>query len=155
NVLDSLINYIEKTTIRFDDANEILIENNSTPLRESVKIKSILARPQINFTHIDHLIPTELKSHIDYKTYKSVTETAEIELKYSGYIQREKILSEKIERLENIKIKNKFDYLQMKNLSVEARQKLERIRPETIGQASRIPGVSPSDINVLLIALGR
>jgi tRNA uridine 5-carboxymethylaminomethyl modification enzyme len=97
----------------------------------------------------------ELYKSIDSSIRNEVFKAAEIQLKYSGYIDRESVVAEKLLRLENVQIGDKFDYEQIDSLSTEARQKLDRIRPETIGQASRIPGVSPSDINVLLVLLGR
>jgi tRNA uridine 5-carboxymethylaminomethyl modification enzyme len=115
-----------------------------------------VSRPQLNLKILSELIPSlqEVLNHpINRK--EEITEAAEIRMKYKGYIDRERMVAEKTHRLENIKIKGRFDYTQMRQLSTEARQKLESIDPETLAQASRIPGVSPSDINVMLVLLGR
>ena len=117
----------------------------------------IISRPQITiFDLIDDIIPlqTFLKS-VPENRFSEILESAEIQIKYSGYIEREKLVAEKYRRLENIHIKGRFEYEQIHTISTEARQKLKEIQPETIGQASRISGVSPSDINVLLVLLGR
>jgi tRNA uridine 5-carboxymethylaminomethyl modification enzyme len=115
-----------------------------------------VARPELNFEKLYAIIP-ELKAMIDAlpNRQEEIAEAAEIHMKYKGYIEREQMVAEKMHRLENIKIKGKFDYPNLTAISTEARQKLEKIQPETLAQASRIPGVSPSDINAMLILLGR
>ena len=116
----------------------------------------LINRPQITLTNLaDHV--AALKRRLDRLTERKeeIIEAAEILIKYEGYISRERMIADKLARLESIKIKGKFDYNSLQSLSTEARQKLIRIDPETIAQASRIPGVSPSDINVLLVLLGR
>ena len=120
------------------------------------KLKELIGRPQITLTNIAPYIP-QLQEVLDNATFlhDEVIEAAEILLKYEGYIGRERIIADKLKRLENIKIKGKFNYNELQSLSTEARQKLSKIDPETIAQASRIPGVSPSDINVLLVLCGR
>ena len=113
-------------------------------------------RPQLTIESVASLVPA-FKTVLDKITNRreEIIEASEIMIKYEGYIQREKTIAEKIERLETIRIKGKFDYNEIKQLSTEARQKLQKIDPETIAQASRIPGISPSDINILLVLLGR
>ncbi|GHV62061.1 hypothetical protein FACS1894195_3530 [Bacteroidia bacterium] len=115
----------------------------------------ILARPNLSINHIKIYLPT-LENYIQTNDLsEEVIESAEIELKYAGYIVRERLLVEKLSRLEDIVVNGKFNYNSLTNLSMEARQKLEQIQPRTLGQASRISGVSPADINVLLVLLGR
>ncbi|MBN2348277.1 MAG: tRNA uridine-5-carboxymethylaminomethyl(34) synthesis enzyme MnmG [Bacteroidales bacterium] len=152
----SFINFIEKSSVEKCAINTLLEEKDTAPLRQKVKLLEVLLRPQIS---IDDLI-----SNLDYvkKEYESldgnkedIAISSEIEIKYRGYIERENKLVEKIKRLENIKINANFNYSGLVSISTEGRQKLNRVKPETIGQASRISGVSPSDINVLLIHLGR
>lgn len=115
-----------------------------------------MSRPQLNFEILKELVP-ELKAKLESidERKEEIVEATEIRIKYKGYIEREKMVAEKMHRLENIKIKGRFDYSEMQQLSTEARQKLAAINPETLAQASRISGVSPSDINVMLVLLGR
>ena len=128
----------------------------STPLVYGCKLQDLVARPELNFEKLYHIVP-ELKEKIDSlpNRREEIAEAAEIHIKYKGYIERERQVAEKMHRLENIKIKGKFDYPNLTAVSTEARQKLERIQPETLAQASRIPGVSPSDINAMLVLMGR
>ena len=128
----------------------------TTPLREGTKLIDLIARPQINLQNLSEIAP-ELKVVLDAPTNRKeeIAEAAEIKMKYKGYIERERMIADKMHRLEDIKIKGRFKYAEMQQLSTEARQKLERINPDTLAQASRIPGVSPSDINVMLVLLGR
>ena len=113
-------------------------------------------RPQMSFAVLAPLLPAlRARLHSIASRREEIVEAAEIRIKYSGYIEREQLIADKIARLENIRIKDKFDYLSIHQISTEARQKLQRIQPETIAQAARIPGVSPSDINILLLLLGR
>ena len=128
----------------------------TTPLVYGCKLVDLVARPQLGLWNLAEVIPALnalLNEPADRK--EEIAEAAEIKIKYKGYIEREKVVADKMHRLENIKIKGKFDYPNMKGLSIEARQKLERIQPETLAQASRIPGVSPSDIDVMLVLSGR
>jgi len=120
------------------------------------KISDLIGRPQVGLKYLANFIP-ELKEIINTPTNRKeeIIEASEINIKYKGYIERERMIAEKMRRLEDIKIKDRFKYKELHELSTEARQKLERINPETLAQASRIPGISPSDINVLLILLGR
>ena len=128
----------------------------STPLVYGCKLEDLVARPELNFEKLYDIVP-ELKSIIELlpNRKEEIAEAAEIHIKYKGYIERERMVAEKMHRLENIKIKGKFDYPNLSAISTEARQKLEKIQPETLAQASRIPGVSPSDINAMLVLLGR
>ena len=130
---------------------------NLVPLKQSVKLYDLILRPQLNISILKTVLPdlAETLSQIEQNRREEIIEAAEIQIKYSGYIEREKAIADKLHRLENIRIGNKFNYEQILSLSTEAREKLTKIQPETIGQASRIPGVSPNDINVLLVLLGR
>lgn len=128
----------------------------STPLVYGCKLEDLVARPELNFQNLQEIIP-ELKELLNQPTLRKeeIAEAAEVHIKYKGYIEREKMVADKMHRLENIKIKGKFDYPNLTAVSTEARQKLEKIQPETLAQASRIPGVSPSDINAMLVLMGR
>ena len=128
----------------------------STPLVYGCKLEDLVARPELNFEKLYTIVP-ELKEKIEQlpNRQEEIAEAAEIHIKYKGYIERERMVAEKMHRLENIKIKGKFDYPNLTAVSTEARQKLERIQPDTLAQASRIPGVSPSDINAMLVLMGR
>lgn len=152
---DALIEYIKSYSIKPEIINPLLESFNSTPLRQGIKLVDVLSRPQIGISQlIDVLFP--LKEFISTNSIRAeIVEAAEIAIKYSGYIERERILADKLSRLENLVIAGKFNYQELTNLSIEARQKLAKIQPRTIGQASRISGVSPADINVLLILMGR
>ena len=136
--------------------NPTLEQLGTAPLRGSAKIADLMGRPQLNFQILSQLVP-ELKAALDapQNRKEEIAEAAEIRMKYKGYIEREKMVAEKMHRLEGIRIKGHFDYDSLQSLSTEARQKLNAINPETLAQASRIPGVSPSDINVLLVLMGR
>ena len=136
--------------------NGALESVGSTPLVYGCKLEDLVARPELDFKKLCEIVP-DLKSMIDHlpNRKEEIAEAAEIHIKYKGYIEREKLVAEKMHRLENIKIKGRFDYPNLTAVSTEARQKLERIQPETLAQASRIPGVSPSDINAMLVLLGR
>jgi tRNA uridine 5-carboxymethylaminomethyl modification enzyme len=128
----------------------------TTPLQFGVKLEELIARPQLNFHNLQEIIPElkELFDTIDDRR-EEIIEAAEIRIKYRGYIERERQVAEKMHRLENIRIPASYNYNSIQSLSTEARQKLTAIQPATLAQASRIPGVSPSDINVLLILMGR
>ena len=150
--IKELIDFTSTYSVKQDAINSALEELNTTPLRHGCKLIDLINRPQLSFHSLEDHIPA-LKEQLDKITNRKeeIIEAAEIQVKYSGYIQREKEIAEKTKRLENIKIKGKFDYKSMNALSFEAREKLAKIDPENIAQASRIPGVSPSDINVLLV----
>ena len=152
---DLLIHYIQNCSVKPEEVNSLLESLNSTPLKQGVKLVEVLSRPQIELSQLFEIIPVLndfIKAHA---IRKEIIEAAEIALKYSGYIERERMLADKLSRLENLIIAGKFNYEELTNLSIEARQKLSKIQPRTIGQASRISGVSPADINVLLILMGR
>ena len=136
--------------------NPALESLGTTPLRQGCKLVDLINRPQITIENIAEHV-NAFKNQLDKITDRKeeIIEAAEILIKYEGYIGRERIIADKLARLESIKIKGKFDYANLQSLSTEARQKLIKIDPETIAQASRIPGVSPSDINVLLVLSGR
>ena len=142
--------------IKAKEINPALEQLGTTPLQFGVKLEDLIARPQLNLKNLSEIIP-ELHEFINRLTDRKeeITEAAEIRIKYKGYIERERLVAEKMHRLENIKIKGHFDYDSLQSLSTECRQKLTAIDPETLAQASRIPGVSPSDINVLLVLMGR
>ena len=154
--VEDLINFCEETLVHTKDVNEGLQKLGTTPLQFGCKISELVARPQLSIASLAKIIPAleaKLSQLNDRK--EEIIETTEVKMKYKGYIEREKLVAEKMHRLENIKIKGRFDYSKLHEISTEGRQKLERIDPETLAQASRIPGVSPSDINVLLVLLGR
>ncbi|MEN9918022.1 MAG: tRNA uridine-5-carboxymethylaminomethyl(34) synthesis enzyme MnmG [Bacteroidota bacterium] len=154
--LERLIDFTSSYSLKPEYINATLESLGTAPLKQGVKLKDLLTRPQVNINNIIEAIPA-LKKEIEKTPNRKeeIIESLEITLKYEGYIKREQLIAEKISRLENIKIKDKFDYESIKSLSIESRQKLASINPETIGQASRIPGVSPNDISILLILLGR
>jgi tRNA uridine 5-carboxymethylaminomethyl modification enzyme len=154
--IERIISFCRNFSIRAELINDALVTLGTTPLRHGCKLIDLIGRPQIGIENIaEHVAP--FKAMLDEITERrdEIIEAAEIQIKYSGYIERERIIADKLNRLESIKIKGKFDYANLQSLSTEARQKLSRIDPETIAQASRIPGVSPSDINVLLVLAGR
>ena len=151
-----LIEYIRDKSVKIPEANSMLESIGSSPVKHGCKMIDLLLRPEININLlINHF--GELKEKIDLidNRKEEIIEATEIQLKYEGYIAREQLIANKLKRLENIKIKGKINYDEVHSLSTEARQKLKKIDPETIGQASRISGISPSDINILLIMIGR
>jgi tRNA uridine 5-carboxymethylaminomethyl modification enzyme len=154
---DEITKFVSEFSIKPQFINELLEAKNTAPLKQGVKLKDIISRPQISiFDLVGPVVPfKKMLQVVPENRYEEIVESAEILIKYSGYIDREKLMAEKFKRLENISIENKFDYESIHTISTEARQKLSRIRPKTIGQASRITGVNPSDINVLLVMLGR
>lgn len=154
--IDRIIEFCKNAPVKPREVNAFLESIGTTPLREGCKIFDLIARPQINMANLSEISP-QLKELLDAAPNRKeeITEAAEIKMKYKGYIEREKIIADKMHRLEDIKIRDRFKYPEMLQLSTEARQKLEKIDPETLAQASRIPGVSPSDINVMLVLLGR
>lgn len=150
--ISKLTEFINNFSIKADLINKGLEELGTTPLARGCKLESIIERPQITIENIsEYIIPLKRELEKLGKDREEITEATEIEIKYRGYIQRERELAERMVRLENIKIRNRFNYNDIESLSTEARQKLTAINPETLAQASRIPGVSPSDINVLLV----
>lgn len=148
--------FCNSTSVKPREMNDALERLGTTPLREGCKLTDLISRPQLDIKKLAELVPS-LKEAMNAPTDRKeeIVEAAEIRIKYKGYIERERMVAEKMHRLEDIKIKGRFDYSSMQQLSTEARQKLERINPETLAQASRIPGISPSDINVMLVLMGR
>lgn len=151
-----IIEFCANYPIKKDEINPKLEALGTTPLRAGCKLIDLIARPHLNLTNLSEIIP-DLKAALDEPANRKeeIAEAAEIKMKYKGYIERERLIADKMHRLENIKIKGRFNYSELHEISTEGRQKLERIDPETLAQASRIPGVSPSDINVMLVLLGR
>ena len=154
--IERIITLCETTTVKANDINAALERWGTTPLNGSAKLADLIARPQLNVLALADAVP-ELKAAIEQTPNRKeeIVEAAEIKMKYKGYIEREKIVADKMRRLENIRIKGHFNYEELHEISTEGRQKLARINPETLAQASRIPGVSPSDINVLLVLMNR
>ena len=154
---DAIIDYTKEFSIRASVINPSLEALGTAPLKQGVKLYDLILRPQLNIEKLSQLV-TPFKHFLDTiepERREEIIEAAEILIKYQGYIDRERVIADKIRRLENVKLKGKVVYNDIKSLSTEARQKLTRIDPETIAQASRIPGISPSDINILLLLLGR
>ena len=151
-----LIDFCKDFPVKAQEINSKLEALGTTPLRAGCKLSDLIARPHLTLQNLSEIIPA-LKEAINLSENRKeeIAEAAEIQLKYQGYIEREKLIADKMHRLENIKIKGRFKYSELHEISTEGRQKLEKINPETLAQASRIPGVSPSDINVLLVLLGR
>ena len=154
--IEKIIEFCANYPIKKDEINPRLEALGTTPLRAGCKLIDLIARPHLNLTNLSEIIP-DLKAALDAPANRKeeITEAAEIKMKYKGYIERERLIADKMHRLEDIKIKGRFNYSELHEISTEGRQKLERIDPETLAQASRIPGVSPSDINVMLVLLGR
>lgn len=152
----TIIDFVHRLSIKADRINPFLEKIGTAPLKHGVKLHDLLLRPHIDLSLMaQEVVPLrELLETIDERK-EEIIEAADIEIKYSGYIKRERMMADKITRLEDIRIKDKFNYNEIQSLSTEARQKLTKINPETIAQASRIPGVSPNDISVLLVLLGR
>ncbi len=156
-LISKIIQYAKKFSVKPQFVNQLLTSKGTSELKQGVKLYDLILRPQISIFDLIETV-TPFKSFLErvQKDRKlEIVQGAEIAVKYEGYINREKALAEKLDKLEHINIENKFNYGQLKSLSTEARQKLEKVNPKTIGQAKRISGVSPSDINVLLILLGR
>lgn len=154
--IERIIEFCANYPIKKDEINPKLEALGTTPLRAGCKLIDLIARPHLNLTNLSEIIP-DLKAALEAPANRKeeITEAAEIKMKYKGYIERERLIADKMHRLEDIKIKGRFNYPELHEISTEGRQKLERIDPETLAQASRIPGVSPSDINVMLVLLGR
>ena len=155
-LIEEIEHFCQTFAIKPKVVNGALEAIGSTPLIYGCKLEDLVARPELNFEKLYPIVP-ELRALIENlpNRKEEIAEATEIQIKYKGYIERERQVAEKMHRLENIKIKGKFDYANLSAISTEARQKLERIQPETLAQASRIPGVSPSDINAMLVLLGR
>ncbi len=151
-----LIDFISNYSIKPSQVNEFLFSVNSSELKHGCKLSDLILRPQISINNLATAVPA-LHKKIDEITSRKeeIIESVEVLLKYQGYIEREKLIAEKLQRLEHINIRGRIDYNSLQSLSTEARQKLTKIDPETIGQASRIPGISPNDVNIMLVLLGR
>ena len=155
SLVESLISFAHEQSVKISEIEGYLKRNNFEPLTQGRKLYALVSRNEFSFKTLIEELP-KVKRFVEKQGItQEVIEQAEIQIKYKGYIEREKLLAEKLRRLENIIIPADFDFMQMNALTIEARQKLTKIRPQTIGQASRIPGVSPADINVMLIKFGR
>lgn len=154
--IEHIMNFCNTTSVKPRDINSQLEALGTTPLREGCKIADLISRPQLTLNNLSDILP-ELKQALESlpNRKEEITEAAEIKMKYKGYIERERLVADKMHRLENIKIRGHFNYMDIQQLSTEARQKLTKIDPETLAQASRIPGVSPSDINIMLVLMNR
>jgi tRNA uridine 5-carboxymethylaminomethyl modification enzyme len=153
--VESLISMLRKTSVKIGEIDSYLISLGEEPLTQGKKLYDIVLRSNVTMKSLMEVVP-RLKKFIEANDFSAeVIEQAEIQIKYRGYIEREKYYADKMHRLEDIIIPEGFDYNAMQSLTIEARQKLSRIRPRTIGHASRIPGVSPADINVMLVKFGR
>jgi len=155
-LIKEIIDFLTETSIAPEDVNMFLEEVDTNQISQKIKALTIASRPQVEIKELLKVIngSAELRS-VRSKRYSEVAESAEIKIKYEGYIQREKIVADKIKRLENLKIPDDIEYGELVSISTEGRQKLNRIKPANIGQAGRISGVSPSDVNILLMYLGR
>ncbi|KAA6347610.1 tRNA uridine 5-carboxymethylaminomethyl modification enzyme MnmG [termite gut metagenome] len=155
--IEDIINFTKDYSVNPDLINNVLEQLETAPLKQKCKLIDIINRPQITIKNISGHLPDfmDILNNIEEQRKEEIIEAAEIQIKYQGYINREKMIADKLTRLENIKIKDKFNYHDIQALSTEARQKLIQINPETIAQASRIPGISPNDVNVLLVLSGR
>jgi len=152
----ALTHFLKNTSIKPTDINDFLVSRESSELKHGCKLSDLVLRPQLGIHDLATAVPELLDAINETGTKKEeIVEATEVLLKYEGYIEREKLIAEKLLRLEHINIYGKIDYADIHSLSTEARQKLARIEPETIGQASRIPGISPSDVNILLVMMGR
>ena len=151
-----LTEVLRTTSVKAKDINDYLNQMGYGDLQQTCKLIDIVTRPNITITGLANVLP-ELKEKIDLlgARKEEIVESTEINIKYKGYIEREKLAANKLRRLDNIRLPKDFDYNSVQSLSTEARQKLIRIQPNTIGEASRIPGVSPNDISVLLVLMGR
>ena len=153
---DRLTAFCRNTSVKPSEVNGALEQLGTTPLREGCKVADLIARPQLTLQALANILP-ELKEQVEMSPNRKeeIAESTEIGIKYDGYIKRERLIADKMHRLENIRIKGHFNYAELHEISTEGRQKLAAINPETLAQASRIPGVSPSDINVLLVLMHR
>jgi tRNA uridine 5-carboxymethylaminomethyl modification enzyme len=147
--IEAIISAMRATTLKADDANPLLESVGSAPVRQSVKAADLILRPGVNMTLLASAMPMLGEQN------REALEAAEIRMKYAGYIDRERQLAQRMGQLDHVTLAGKIDYSTVTALSTEARQKLMAQQPETVGQASRIPGVSPADVNVLLLLLGR
>ena len=157
SAIESLLDFTKTYSVKATEIDSTLETLGTSPLKHSTKLHDLILRPQLSISILENSLP-QLKEKIDqieFNRREEIVEASEILIKYAGYIERERLIADKLQRLEHINIENKFDYATLQSVSTEARQKLIKINPKTIGQASRIPGISPNDINVLLVLLGR
>ena len=155
---DALMEFARTYSVRPEAVNARFEEMGISPLKQSTKLYDLILRPQLDIAKLSEMLPKLgefIEANIEPSRREEIVEAAEILIKYQGYIERERMIADKIHRLEDVKLLGKIDYDTVKSISTEARQKLKKIQPETIAQASRIPGISPSDINILLLLLGR
>lgn len=155
--MDELVAFCRDFTVKTQIINPVLESMGMQPLSQGQRLHDLLLRPQLNVKMLAQALP-EFQAKLDAledTRRDEIIEAAEIAIKYRGYIERETLIADRVARLDNVTLKGKFDYSQIHQISTEARQKLQAIDPDTVGQASRIPGVSPSDINILLVLLGR
>ena len=156
--IEMLVDFAASHSVRADEINPWLQSKGVSPLRQGTKLEQVLLRPGVTFPELISVLPAVdrfVRENIEAQRRDEIIEAAEIKMKYRGYIEREKMVADKIHRLEDVRILGKIDYSSVTSISTEARQKLIRIQPETIAQASRIPGISPSDISILLLMMGR
>jgi len=155
-MIKEIIDFLKKENIAPDEINKLLEENDTAKIHSKVKAYNIVLRPQISLSNFLSKYEKAKKLKVfKSERFNEIVESAEIDIKYNGYIEREKLVADKIKRLEELKLPQDIDYNKLLSISTEGRQKLDRIKPSTIGQASRISGVSPSDIHVLLMYMGR
>jgi tRNA uridine 5-carboxymethylaminomethyl modification enzyme len=152
---DELIKFLTKESASPEWADQVLLEQGTSALKQKIKLAMLLLRPQISLDHLIRMSPALEKYLNEKELSDEVKEQAEILIKYEGYILKERELADKLGNLESLPLKPDFDYHSLKSLSTEAREKLSRIKPATIGQASRMSGISPSDINVLVVFISR
>ena len=155
--IDALVDFTKEFSIKAGIINPMLEREGLPTLKQGTKLYDLILRPQLTIKILATMVEplAERLAALEDARRDEIIEAAEIRIKYQGYIERERVIADKIQRLENLKLRGKIVYSEVKALSTEARQKLERIDPETVAQASRIPGISPSDINILLLLLGR
>ena len=157
-LIDRFVEFARELSVQPAVADPLLIQVGSTPLKQSARLYELITRPQLTIALLAEVLPEVaqwISNNIPANRREEIVEAAQIRIKYKGYIEREQLVADKMMRLEDVKLRGRIDYENVKALSTEARQKLTRINPETIGQASRIPGVSPADVNILLLLLGR
>ena len=155
---DAFIRFVRELPVKESEINPYHESIGDTPIRQTVRLYELLLRPALTVAALRAVLPSldsYILREIEEERREEILEAAEILIKYSGYIDRERMIAEKLHRLEDVKLRGRMDYSTVKSISTEARQKLARIDPETVGQASRIPGISPNDITVLLLLLGR
>ncbi|MCC8071174.1 MAG: tRNA uridine-5-carboxymethylaminomethyl(34) synthesis enzyme MnmG [Bacteroidales bacterium] len=158
NQRDNTLHYLANQSVKQEDINPFLESLGESPVRQGVKLKDILLRPKVDIENLAQAVPAFaqwIEERIENERRSEILEAVEILVKYKGYIERERLVADKLRRLEDVALKDRIDYTKVNSISTEARQKLMRIQPATVGQAARIPGISPADINILLLMLGR